>query len=149
MNKPENLSPSMEDYLESMYMIQKKGNVIRIKDIAHNLSVKMPSVIGALKVLKEKGYIEYEKSSPLTLTEEGLIIAKSVLKRHKTLALFLEKAVLLPEEEADATACRLEHIISPEIALRLENLTAYIKKAREHNLISNEEWHSIITGKRT
>ena len=146
MNKSENLSPSMEDYLESMYMIQKKGDVIRIKDIAHNLSVKMPSVIGALKVLKDKGYIEYEKSSPLTLTEEGLVIAKSVLKRHEILTLFLEKAVLLPEEEAGATACRLEHIISPEIALRLENLTAYIDLIRKQNSVSDEKWRLIITG---
>lgn len=71
MNKPELLSPSMEDYLESMYLIQKQGSAVRIKDIADSLDVKMPSVIGALKVLKQKGYIEYEKHPLFCLPTRG------------------------------------------------------------------------------
>lgn len=146
MNKPELLSPSMEDYLESMYLIQKQGSAVRIKDIADSLDVKMPSVIGALKVLKQKGYIEYEKTSPLLLTDKGLNIAKSVLKRHRILADFLEHTVLLSEEEADSTACRLEHIISPETALRFEKLTEYLNRVKKENSVTSEKWKSIITG---
>ena len=147
MSKFENLSPSMEDYLESMYMIQKKGEPLRIKDIAGNLSVKMPSVIGALKVLKQNGYIEYEKSSPLILTEKGRKIAKSILKRHRILAVFLEKTVLLSKTEADSIACKLEHIISPDTALRFKNLTKYLDNVKMQNSMSDEKWHSIITQK--
>ncbi len=147
MSNFENLSPSMEDYLESMYMIQNKGEAVRIKDIAESLSVKMPSVIGALKILKQKGYIEYEKSSPLSLTEEGLKIAKSVLKRHMILADFLEKAVLLSKPEADSIACKLEHIVSPDIAMRLKNLTEYLDTINRKNSVSEEKWFSIITEK--
>lgn len=147
MTKFKNLSPSLEDYLESMYMIQNKGKTVRIKDIAESLSVKMPSVIGALKILKQKGYIEYEKSSPLSLTEEGLKIAKSILKRHMILADFLEKAILLSKTEADSMACKLEHIVSPETAMRLKNLTEYLDTINKKNSVSEEKWLSIIAEK--
>ncbi len=143
------LSPSMEDYLESMYMIQKNGTPIRIKDIAEILSVKMPSVIGALKILKERGYIEYEKTTPLTLTEKGIQTASSVLKRHNILSDFLEKTLLLPHDEADATACRLEHAITTETARRLENLVSYTESLKEQASLKRREWELIITGKRT
>ncbi len=149
MQESAELSPSMEDYLESMYMIQQNGTPIRIKDIAEILNVKMPSVIGALKILKERGYIEYEKTTPLTLTEKGIQTASSVLKRHNILSDFLEKTLLLPHEEADATACRLEHAITTETARRLENLIAYTESIKKQTALNGREWESIITGKGT
>ncbi len=149
MNTSSHLSPSLEDYLESIYFLKKSSPAVRIKDIADNLNVKMPSVIGALKVLKEKGYIEYEKTSPLILTEEGFLIAESVLKRHRIIADFLEKAVLLPRAEADTAACKIEHVISPETAARLENLTSYLDYLKKKTSMSKKDWQSVIMGKDT
>lgn len=149
MDIPYSLSPSLEDYLETMYLLNKNTSVVRIKDIADTLGVKMPSVIGALKVLKDRGYIRYEKSLPLTLTPDGSVIAESVHKRHRILAEFLEQTVMLPPSEADATACRIEHILSPDTAVRLENITLFLDEVREKEHISREEWKLIISGKGT
>ena len=42
---------SVEDYLEAMYVLEKTNGVIRVKDIADFLSVKLPSVTEIIKKL--------------------------------------------------------------------------------------------------
>jgi Mn-dependent DtxR family transcriptional regulator len=39
------ISPSLEDYLESIFVIKQKKQTVRVKDIARYLKVKAPSVV--------------------------------------------------------------------------------------------------------
>ena len=95
------LTSNMEDYLEAIRNLEKANRVARVKDIAKTLKVKMPSVTGALKVLREKGLINYEKNSFISLTKEGLRISKEILNKHQTLTRFLETILLMePKERA-------------------------------------------------
>ena len=84
------LTPSMEDYLESILKMETINNTAKIKDIAKDLSVQMPSVIGALKTLRGKELVIYEKNSNIQLTKQGKIIAISVKERHEAIAFFLQ-----------------------------------------------------------
>ena len=51
----------MEDYLEAIYNLDKEKRVVRVRDIAKRLGVKMPTVTNMLKTLSKKGMIDYEK----------------------------------------------------------------------------------------
>jgi len=126
MEKNKNLSPSLEDYLETILVLERKNRVARVKDIAESLSVQMPSVTGALKNLKAKGLIEYEKNSFINLTANGVDIAVKILEKHDILSAFLEKILFLSEEKASEEACKIEHSIDTDTALRIKNLTRVI-----------------------
>ncbi|MCD6219862.1 metal-dependent transcriptional regulator, partial [Candidatus Calescamantes bacterium] len=54
------ISPSLEDYLEGIFILKQKKKIVRVKDLARYLKVKAPSVIDALKKLKEKNLIVHE-----------------------------------------------------------------------------------------
>ena len=138
------LSPSMEDYLETILTLETKNRVARVKDIAAALSVQMPSVTSAVKALKEKGLVNYEKNSYIVLTERGKNIAQSVTDRHFAVAGFLHKVLCLPVEEAQDTACRIEHVISPDIARRLEHLTRFTEEELIDRHVDREKWRNII-----
>ncbi len=148
MVKGNGLTPSLEDYLEAILILERMNKVARVKEIAASLKVQMPSVTGALKNLKKKGLVSYEKNSYITLTGKGRIIALSVENRHLALACFLKKILLVPVEEAQTMACKIEHSITPDIALRFHNCTKYIeneiflKKA-----VSTEEWEKLLKNK--
>ncbi|OQY35243.1 MAG: hypothetical protein B6241_01730 [Spirochaetaceae bacterium 4572_59] len=120
------LTPSLEDYLEAILLLEEKNRVARVKDIAEKLSVQMPSVTGALKNLKSKGMIEYEKNSFINLTPKGSEIAHSILGKHEILVKFLKRGLSLPPELAQKEACMIEHSISQETAQRIKNLTNYL-----------------------
>jgi DtxR family Mn-dependent transcriptional regulator len=127
MNSSAELTASMEDYLEAILLLEKKHRVARVKDIAERLSVRMPSVTGALKSLKSRSLIEYEKNSFINLTPKGMKLAKSVLQRHEILVEFFSLGLGLEGESAEAQACRMEHAIDQETAGRFRNLTRWIQ----------------------
>ncbi len=145
MNNIKQLSPSQEDYLETILILEEKNRVARVKDISERLSVKMPSVTGALKNLKKAGFIEYEKNSYITLTEKGRKVAKCILSRHKIILRFLNRILGLEGAWVENQACRIEHSINHETAVRISGLTKWL----EENIInSNEmnkgEWNRIL-----
>ena len=55
------LTPTMEDYLELIYNLGKDTKVVRVRDIAKGMNVKMPSVTSMLNTLGKKDLINHEK----------------------------------------------------------------------------------------
>ncbi len=144
------LTPSLEDYLEAILLLERKNRVARVKEIADNLQVQMPSVTGALKNLKKKGLINYEKNSYISLTEKGLSVATAIENKHEIILSFLGKILNLPPEEAKEQACKIEHVITSETAKRLKNCTTFLEQ--NFALDKKEEirkWVEIITANTT
>ena len=118
----------MEDYLETILLLEQKNRVARVKDIAEKLEVQMPSVTGALKSLKSRELVEYEKNSYINLTSKGMKLAKDILHKHTILVKFFSVALGLEGDHAEDQACRVEHAIDDETAERFHNLTSWINK---------------------
>lgn len=144
MNENYNLTPSMEDYLESILKMETINDIVKVKDIAKDLNVQMPSVIGALKTLRGKKLVLYEKNSHIKLSKKGKTIALSVKERHETIANFLQNIFMFSEEEAQTTACRIEHVIKPETAKQFRNLTEYLSANIIGEQMSKEKWDKVI-----
>ena len=144
MDKELKLTPSLEDYLEAILQLEEKNRVARVKDIAARLSVQMPSVTGALKNLKAKGLIDYEKNSFINLTEQGKDIAETILKKHQILVKFLEDGLLIEHSKAEEEACRIEHSIDLDTARRIKNISSYLSEKFEGR---KEDLEKLVTGK--
>ena len=143
------LTSNMEDYLEAIRNLEKANRVARVKDIAKTLKVKMPSVTGALKVLREKGLINYEKNSFISLTKEGLKISKEILNKHQTLTRFLETILLIvPNERAQDMACKMEHAIDCDTTKRMTRMIDLFENGMiGSGKMSPEVWKDHIEGK--
>lgn len=120
-NRERELTANMEDYLEAIMALQVEQKVARVRDIARRLNVKMPSVTGAVKNLAEKGLVNYERYSFVTLTPKGRVIAEEISRRHRIIYDFLTGILGVGSETAEQDACRIEHAVSPETVARLIN----------------------------
>lgn len=120
-----NITGSLEDYLEAIYVLQQNNGEVRITDIAQLLNISKPSVNKAVKVLKESGLVIHEKYQKISLTPEGEKIAKEVDFRHKILMKFLIECLDINPKIAEQDACRIEHVISTE---SFQRLTSYLEK---------------------
>ena len=127
------LTESLEDYLESIYRNIVRNNAARVKDIAADLGVRYPSVTSALKVLEKKGLIDYEPYGIITLTAEGLAIALRITERHRLLRAFFSQVLAVDPVVADETACRLEHVIPPDVFQRLVQFFKFFYLSQEGN----------------
>ncbi len=121
------VSESMEDYLKTIFKVINKQHVARPKDIAKILKVSAPSVTGALRSLAEKEFIHYSPYDLITLTQKGENAAKDVIRRHDVLQNFFEKVLLVEQKEADEVACRMEHVVSPNIMDRFISFIEFLE----------------------
>ena len=124
MTTTTNLTSNMEDYLEAIMTLQEEQKVARVRDIARQLNVKMPSVTGAVRNLAEKGLVHYERYSFVTLTEKGRKIAEEIINRHQIIYDFLTRILSVDKEIAELDACRIEHAVSPQTMTRLKSFLA-------------------------
>lgn len=113
------LSPSLEDYLEAIYNLKIRRETARVKDIAREMGVTMPSVTGAMRSLAAKGLVRHEPYEYVDLTEEGLSRARSIAHRHSAVKEFLVGVLGLSEEDAEREACGIEHAIQPDTLEKL------------------------------
>ena len=104
---------SIEDYLETILILNRQLANVRSIDIANELSYSKPSVSVAMKNLRQKGYIAVSEEGFIRLTEEGRALAETVYERHSVLSQWLIRLGVNPET-AIADACRMEHDLSAE-----------------------------------
>lgn len=105
---------SQEDYLEKLLMLQLSGNrAIHAVDLAKFMGFSKPSVSIALRKLEEQGLIQIDDKAILSLTSEGLALAKKTYERHKVIGSFFE-SLGIPKDTAYGDACRIEHDLSDE-----------------------------------
>ena len=106
------LTPTMEDYLEAIFNLGKEKRVVRVKDIAKRLNVKMPTVTNMLKTLSKRELIDYEKYEYLELTAKGADVGREIHRRHLVLRSFLTDILSIEPYRADKEACKMEHAVS-------------------------------------
>ncbi|MBW1678978.1 MAG: metal-dependent transcriptional regulator [Deltaproteobacteria bacterium] len=118
------LTPAMEDYLELILNLRQENKVVRVRDIARGMDVKMPSVTSMLNNLAKKNLINHEKYEYVELTPYGLKKAREALRKHTILFNFLKNILNVDPTQADIDACGMEHAISPAT---LKKLVAFIE----------------------
>ena len=104
---------SAEDYLESIFILQKRLGQVRSIDIVNELGYSKPSISIAMKKLRESGHVAMAEDGTLTLTETGMEIAARVYSRHTALT-ELFRLLGVSRETAAEDACRVEHDLSDE-----------------------------------
>ena len=104
---------SGEMYLESIYVLQQQRGQVRSIDVSEYMGYSKPSVSRAMGLLKNGSYILIDKDGYITLTPEGIQVARKIYERHTILSGLLIRLGVSKETAAE-DACRLEHAISDE-----------------------------------
>ena len=111
---------------EEMYLItvvglseQEPDAPVPISRLAAELSVQTVSANQMIRKLADASLVHYEPYKGVELTETGREWALHVLRHRRLWEVFLVEKLHLSLEEADALACRMEHITPCEVAQRL------------------------------
>ncbi len=105
---------SEEMYLETILLLKSKHPAVHAIDIAGELGYAKSSVSRAVGLLHQRGYIELNELDEITLTEKGLEKASDIYERHRVITGLLMR-LGADEQLAEENACRIEHVISPEL----------------------------------
>ena len=122
------LTPVMEDYLEAIFDLDQEKKVVRVKDIARRLDVKMPTVTSMLKTLSKRGLVHYEKYEYVELTREGAAVGREMRRRHGILYRFLTDILKIDFQVADEEACKMEHTLGEPTLASLTDFMAFVQE---------------------
>src|SRR5512138_2110818 len=110
----EPISSSLEDYLETIYLLVQEQGFARVKDVARAREVKAASVSIALRRLAELELVRYERREYIALTPDGEKRGRRVFSRHRLLTRFFAEVVKMEAKAASEQACVMEHSLTDE-----------------------------------
>ena len=114
------LHESGQMYLEAIYVLLERSEKIRAIDVGAYLGYTKPSVSRAVGILKKGGFIFVDSDGYITMSESGRSVAEQLYERHTVLTKMLV-ALGVDERTATDDACRIEHVISPELFEIMKN----------------------------
>lgn len=113
---------SEENYLKTIYhLISSSDKEVSTNAIAEMMETKASSVTDMLKKLAEKDLVNYVKYQGVSLTENGLLAAKMIVRKHRLWEVFLVEKLDFSWDEVHDIAEQLEHIKSEKLINKLDD----------------------------
>ena len=119
---------SVEDYLETILILNNRMPYVRSIDVANELNYSKPSVSIAMKNLRQKDYVTVTEEGHILLTDSGRKLAEMIYERHSVLSAWLI-SMGVQRETALEDACRMEHDMSPESFAAIKKCIENINKS--------------------
>ena len=109
------LTESLEKYLLAIYKIVKVNQATRVKDVSKFLKIGGPATSDAVKTLAERGFINYVPYGIITITDKGRKNAEEKISRHKTIANFIEKVLLVEPDKVEESSKSIEYSMPVDV----------------------------------
>lgn len=113
------ITATVEEYLEAILNMVSEGRVVLAARLAERLQVSPPTVTATLQRMARDRLIATSKHREIKLTEQGMKMAVSIVKRHRLAERLLTDVLKMPWHEAHQEACLLEHGISEKVIDKL------------------------------
>ena len=114
-------SESEQMYLVTTATLLEDGNEsqVPLSKLANELEVLSVSANQMIRKLADEDLVQYQPYHGVALTEKGQALANRILRHRRLWQVFLIQFLDLPFKEAEALACKMEHLTSIEVAERL------------------------------
>lgn len=128
-----------ENYLKALFHLSVENPEVSVLDLSKSLDIKMPTVNSMVKKLASKGQVRYEKYKPLQLTEEGRRSAGLIIRKHRLVEMFLVEKMGFGWDEVHEVAEQLEHIRSPKLFWKIDEILNHPKTDPHGSPIPDEK----------
>lgn len=108
-----------EDYLINILRLTDGVRVVKTTEIANYMGVAPASVTEMLKILSKEGLVNYERYRGVSLTAEGITVAKNLRRKHHIMERFLTDVLDVDHQSAHDNACAFEHSMSEDAAIKI------------------------------
>jgi len=113
-------SAAAQDYLKTIYCLEKESGGVTVSRLAEALEVSAPSVTSMVKKLATRKLVDYTPYLSITLTRSGEKRALELVRHHRLVEAYLQKALSVGLDRLHEEADRLEHAISEDIEERID-----------------------------
>ncbi len=122
-----NYSVSEENYLKTIFHLQKKEGTVTTNELAAELKTRPASVTDMMKKLKTKKLLHYQPYQGFRLTADGSKVALGIIRRHRLWEYFLAEKLNFTWDEVHEVAEELEHVSNKKLIDKLDAYLGYPK----------------------
>lgn len=130
-----------ENYLKALYTLSDESGKVNITDLSKHLHVTKPTANHMIKSLEELGWVKHERYKPVVLTALGRKAAALIIRKHRLTEMFLHEVMGFGWEEVHEVAEQMEHIDSPLLFERMDEMLDYPKVDPHGSPIPDREGH--------
>ncbi|MGQ0569369.1 MAG: metal-dependent transcriptional regulator [Armatimonadota bacterium] len=112
----------IEMYLKAVFTVSQATPPVTISKVAEYMGVSAPSSYEMLKRLEAQRLLLSRADEGYRLTASGMQIATRVVRRLRLAERLLTDVLRLDLPRVYAEACKMEHVISPEVEVRLNEV---------------------------
>jgi DtxR family Mn-dependent transcriptional regulator len=116
------ITPTVEDYLKTIFYLQKDDGAVSTSSLAEKLRIKDASVSAMIKKLARHNYLNYSSHRGVNLTDSGKKIALSIIRKHRLLEIYLNERLNVSSDNVHGEAEKLEHYVSEDIMKSIEQI---------------------------
>lgn len=116
------LSPIVEDYLQSIYSLETEGERVISARLARWMRVTPPTAWATVQRMQRDELVSIDGKKTIHLTKRGRQLAEKVARRHRLSERFLSDILGLGWAEAHDEAHHFEHGVTPVIEDRIFSL---------------------------
>jgi DtxR family Mn-dependent transcriptional regulator len=121
----EELSAAAQDYLKAIYCLEKETGRVTASRLAEAMEVSLPSATSMVKKLAARKLLDHTPYLAITLTPGGEKRALELVRHHRLLESYLQKALGLGLDRLHAEADRLEHALSEDLEERMDRFLGH------------------------
>jgi len=115
----------IEMYLKAVYSLSQTAAPVTIARVADYMGVSSPSSYEMLKRLETQGLLRSGTEHGYGLTPRGRQTAERVVRRLRLAERLLTDVLHLELPAVYAEACKMEHVISPQVETRLADVLGH------------------------
>jgi DtxR family Mn-dependent transcriptional regulator len=135
----EEVTSTLEEYLEAIYRLQQVDSAAKTGDIAKRLNVALGTVTNTIESMERQDLVVHEPYKGVKLTARGRKMALGVIRRHRLSERLLTDILKVEWGKVHDAACKLEHAIADEDVLEpLDRVLGHPKTCPHGNPIPLE-----------
>ncbi len=115
-----NYSTSEENYIKTIFHLQKQDGTVTTNELAGELKTKPASVTDMMKKLKAKKLLNYQPYQGFRLNSDGTKVALNIIRRHRLWEYFLAEKLKFTWDEVHEVAEELEHVSNKKLIDKLD-----------------------------
>lgn len=109
------LNPAVKEYLEAIYELGEEGHKILQARIGERLGLAAATVSEGIKRAVVEGLVRITRSREIELTEQGMVVAEALVRRHRLAERMLTDILGIPWHLCHEQAEDWEKVMTPEV----------------------------------
>jgi DtxR family Mn-dependent transcriptional regulator len=114
-----------ENYLKALLHLVNEQGEISVTELSKRLKISSPTANSMIKKLAVKGWVNYKKYKPLSLTPKGKKRAALIIRKHRLTEMFLVEKMKFGWEQVHPIAEQIEHVDSDLFFNRMDEILGF------------------------